>query len=136
MENSIFTLIGRFQYSSEAIIYQGKLESEGIEVFMRDAAIVDANPLYSNAVGGIKMYVKNDDAEAAKKSIAQISAFSLDDNNQLIKCPNCGAKKIEMMTSIKDIKSLLAFVFSALISIYPFHTKHKYKCQSCKFEFN
>ncbi len=136
MENSIFTLIGRFQYSSEAIIYQGKLESEGIEVFMRDAAIVDANPLYSNAVGGIKMYVKNDDAEAAKKSIAQISAFSLDDNNQLIKCPNCGAEKIEMMTSIKDIKSLLAFVFSALISIYPFHTKHKYKCQSCKFEFN
>ncbi|MEO0038562.1 MAG: hypothetical protein RIQ59_1773 [Bacteroidota bacterium] len=136
MENSIFTLIGRFQYSSEAIIYQGKLESEGIEVFMRDAAIVDANPLYSNAVGGIKMYVKNDDAEAAKKSIAQISAFSLDDNNQLIKCPNCGAEKIEMLTSIKDIKSLLAFVFSALISIYPFHTKHKYKCQSCKFEFN
>jgi DNA-directed RNA polymerase subunit RPC12/RpoP len=136
MEKSLFTLIGRFQYSSEAIIYQGKLESEGIEVFMRDIAIVDANPIYSNAVGGIKIYVKNEDADAAKKIMAQISEFSLDDNNQLIKCPNCGAEKIEMMTSVKDIKSLLAFVFSALISIYPFHTKHKYKCQSCKFEFN
>lgn len=136
MEKSAFTLIGRFQYSSEAIIYQGKLESEGIEVFMRDTAIVDANPLYSNAVGGIKIYVKNEDAEIAKKIMAQISAYSLDDNNQLIKCPNCGAEKIEMMTSIKDLKSFLAFVFSALISIYPFHTKHKYKCQSCKFEFN
>ncbi len=136
MEKSLFTLIGRFQYSSEAIIYQGKLESEGIEVFMRDIAIVDANPIYSNAVGGIKIYVKNEDADAAKKIMAQISEFSLDDNNQLIKCPNCGAEKIEMMTSVKDIKSLLAFFFSALISIYPFHTKHKYKCQSCKFEFN
>ena len=136
MEKSLFTLIGRFQYSPEAIIYQGKLESEGIEVFMRDIAIVDANPIYSNAVGGIKIYVKNEDADAAKKIMAQISEFSLDDNNQLIKCPNCGAEKIEMMTSVKDIKSLLAFVFSALISIYPFHTKHKYKCQSCKFEFN
>lgn len=136
MEKSLFTLIGRFQYSSEAIIYQGKLESEGIEVFMRDIAIVDANPIYSNAVGGIKIYVKNEDADAAKKIMAQISEFSLDDNNQFIKCPNCGAEKIEMMTSVKDIKSLLAFVFSALISIYPFHTKHKYKCQSCKFEFN
>ena len=103
---------------------------------MRDIAIVDANPIYSNAVGVIKIYVKNEDADAAKKIMAQISEFSLDDNNQLIKCPNCGAEKIEMMTSVKDIKSLLAFVFSALISIYPFHTKHKYKCQSCKFEFN
>jgi DNA-directed RNA polymerase subunit RPC12/RpoP len=136
MEKSLFTLIGRFQYSSEAIIYQGKLESEGIEVFMRDIAIVDANPLYSNAVGGINIYVKNEDTAAPKRILAQISEFSLDDNNQLIKCPNCGAEKIEMMTSVKDIKSLLAFVFSALISIYPFHTKYKYKCQSCKFEFN
>ena len=136
MENSLFTLIGRFQYSSEAMIYKGKLESEGIEVFIRDGATIDANPLYSNAVGGVKLYVNNEDADAANQILSQISAFSLEDNNQIIKCPNCVAKKIEMMTSIKDIKSLLAFVFSALISIYPFHTKHKYKCQSCKFEFN
>jgi predicted RNA-binding Zn-ribbon protein involved in translation (DUF1610 family) len=136
MEDSIFTLIRRFQYSSEATIYKGKLESEGIEVFMRDNATIDANPLYSNAVGGIKLYVKNEDAEIAKQILSQISEFSLDDNNQLIKCPNCGAEQIQMMTSIKDIKSLLAFIFSALISIYPFHTKHKYKCQNCKFEFN
>jgi len=136
MEDSIFTLIGRFQYSSEAMIYKGKIESEGIEVYMRDTATVDANPLYSNAVGGIKLYVKNEDAEKANQILSQISEFSLDDNHQLIKCPNCGAEQIQMMTSIKDIKSLLAFIFSALITIYPFHTKHKYKCQNCKFEFN
>jgi len=58
MEDSIFTLIGRFQYSSEATIYKGKIESEGIEVYMRDTATVDANPLYSNAIGGVKLYVK------------------------------------------------------------------------------
>lgn len=136
MEDSIFTLIGRFQYSSEATIYKGKIESEGIEVYMRDTATVDANPLYSNAIGGVKLYVKNEDAEKAIQILSHISEFSLDDNNQLIKCPNCSAEQIQMMTSIKDIKSLLAFIFSALISIYPFHTKHKYKCQNCKFEFN
>lgn len=136
MENSIFTLIGRFQYSSEAAIYKGKIESEGIEVYMRDTATVDANPLYSNAIGGVKLYVKNEDAEKAIQILSHISEFSLDDNNQLIKCPNCGAEQIQMITSIKDIKSLLAIIFSALISIYPFHTKYKYKCQNCKFEFN
>ena len=131
-----FALVDTYQYSSEALIFKGKLESEGIEVFMRDNATIDANPLYSNAVGGIKLYVKNEDAEMAKQILSQISEYSLDDNNQLIKCPNCGAEQIEMMTSIKDIKSLISFIFSVLIFLIPFHTKHKYKCNNCKFEFN
>lgn len=58
MEEEKFQLLRRFQYSSEAIIYQGKLESHGVEVFLRDNHIVDTNPLYSNAVGGVKLYVK------------------------------------------------------------------------------
>ena len=137
MEDSIFTLIARFQYSSEATIYKGKIESEGIEVFMRDNATVDANPLYSNAIGGIKLYVKNEDAEKAFQILSHISEFSLDDNNQLIKCPNCGAEQIQMMTSIKDVKSLISYVLSVLVlSIPPIYNKHKYKCNNCKFEFN
>lgn len=136
MKESIFTLVGRFQYSSEAIIYKGKLESEGIEVFLRDEATVDTNPLYSNAIGGIKMYVKNEDANLAQQILLQISEYSLDNNNQLIKCPNCSAEQIEMMTSIKDLKSLLSFVFSIILFLIPFHAKHKYKCNKCKFEFN
>ncbi|MBC7655284.1 MAG: DUF2007 domain-containing protein, partial [Oligoflexus sp.] len=53
MEKSIFKIIATYQYTSEAIIFKGKLESEGIEVFMRDNNTVDTNPLYSNAVGGV-----------------------------------------------------------------------------------
>lgn len=136
MEKLIFTLIGRFQYSSEALIFKGKLESEGIEVFMRDSATIDANPLYSNAIGGIKLYVKNEDMDNAKQVVSQISEYSLDDNNQLIMCPKCGSEQAEMITSITDIKSLLSFIFSVLLFLIPLHAKHKYKCNNCKFEFN
>jgi DNA-directed RNA polymerase subunit RPC12/RpoP len=135
MEDS-FTLIGRYQYSSEALIYKGKLESEGIEVFMRDSNTVDSNPLYSNAVGGVKLFVKNEEVEKATMVLSEISKFSVDDNNELIKCPKCGAEQVDMVTSIKDIKSLLSFIFSILIILIPFHSKHKYKCASCKHEFN
>lgn len=135
MENS-FTLIGRYQYSSEALIYKGKLESEGIEVFMRDSNTVDTNPLYSNAVGGVKLFVKNEDVEKATKVLSEISKFSVDDNNELVKCPKCGAEQVDMVTSIKDIKSLLSFIFSTLLFFMPFHSKHKYKCATCKYEFN
>ena len=132
----IFELIGSYQYSSEAIIFKGKLESGGIEVFIRDNNTVDANPLYSNAVGGVKLFVNHKDYSKAKEIISQVSKYSLDENNKLLKCPNCGAEQIDMVTSIKDLKSLFAFIFSLLLGSLPFYSKHKYKCNKCNFEFN
>jgi predicted RNA-binding Zn-ribbon protein involved in translation (DUF1610 family) len=135
MEESTFQKIATFQYSSEAIIFKGKLESEGIEVFMRDNNTVDSNPLYSNAVGGVKLFVKNDDFDKATDIFSNISQYSLDDNEKLIKCPKCGAEQIDMVTSIKDLKSFLVFLFSVFLIAIPFYSKHKYKCDNCKFEF-
>jgi predicted RNA-binding Zn-ribbon protein involved in translation (DUF1610 family) len=132
----IFELIGSYQYSSEAIIFKGKLESEGVEVFMRDNYTVDANPLYSNAVGGVKLFVSSNDYLKAKGIISQVSQYSLDDNSKLLKCPNCNEEQIDMVTSIKDLKSLFAFIFSMLLGTLPFYSKHKYKCNKCNFEFN
>ncbi len=131
-----FQIVGRYQYSSEALIFKGKLESEGIEVYIRDNNIVDSNPLYSNAVGGIKLFVKSEDFEKAQLVLSDVSQYSLNEKNQLIKCPKCNAEQVEMVTSIKDIRSFLAFLFSVLVVYMPFYSKHKYKCQSCKFEFN
>jgi len=136
MEEKAFTLISRYMYSSEALIVKAKLESEGIDAFLQDVNTIDSNPLYSNLLGGIKLFVKTEDAEKAKEILNQISPYSFDDNHELIKCPRCGEKQIEMVTSIKDLKSFLAFLFSILIVFMPFYTKYKYKCQSCKFEFN
>ena len=131
----IFELVGVYKYSSEAIIFKGKLESEGIEVFMKDNYTIEANPLYSNAVGGVKLLVSKKDYTKAMKIISQVSEYSLDDASQLMKCPNCGAEQIDLVTSIKDLKSLFAFVFSMFLVLLPFYTKHKYKCEKCKFEF-
>ena len=50
-------------------------------------------------------------------------------------CPNCGAQKIEFLTTVKDLISLVTFIFGILLSIFPFYTKYKYRCESCKFEF-
>ena len=105
MEEEKFTLLRRFQYSSEAIIYQGKLESHGIEVHIRDNNIVDSNPLYSNAVGGVKMFVKREDFDKAKEILGEVSLYAVGDDNEPIKCPKCGAEQIDMITSIKDWKS-------------------------------
>lgn len=132
----IFELIGSYQYSSEAIIFKGKLESEGIEVYMRDNNTVDANPLYSNAIGGVKLFVNRKDYSKAKDIISQVSQYSLDDSGKLLVCPNCGAKQIDMITSIRDTKSLFVYIFSLFLGSLPFYSKRKYRCRKCNFEFN
>lgn len=131
----LFELVGIYQYSSEAIIFKGKLESEGIEVYMKDNYTIEANPLYSNAIGGVKLLVSKKDYEKAMQIISQISGYSLDDENELIKCPNCGAEQIHLVMSVKDFKSLISFTLSTLLLGIPFRTKHKYRCDKCKFEF-
>lgn len=136
MEEEKFTLLRRFQYSSEAIIYQGKLESNGIEVFLRDNNIIDSNPLYSNAVGGVKLFVKTEEYEKANEVLNEVSLYSVDDNHNPMQCPKCGSEQIDMITSVKDWKSLLAFLFSWISNLFPIYAKHKYKCQNCKYEYN
>ena len=134
MEEEKFSLLRRFQYSSEAIIYQGKLESQGIEVYVRDNNIVDSNPLYSNAVGGVKLFVKTEDFVSANEVLNDVSLYSVDDENQLMKCPQCGEEQVEMETSIDGIKSF--FRVAILGAFAQFFSRYKYKCQKCKTEFN
>lgn len=136
MENTKFKKVGQFQYSSEAYIYRGKLESEGIEVFVRDSHTIDTDPLISNAIGGVKLFVRVEDYDEAMEILSEISNFSVDDKGNLIKCPNCGAEKIQLLTSIKDLKSFISFLFSFLVFVLPFYNRYQYKCESCGFEFS
>jgi hypothetical protein len=54
-----------FSYPHEAAIIQGRLESEGIETFLKDELTVQTYHFYSNAVGGIKLQVWENDVEQA-----------------------------------------------------------------------
>lgn len=63
MENLV-TII-TFTYAHEITIIRGKLESEGIDCFVQDELTAQVNPLYSNAIGGVKLKVRESDAERA-----------------------------------------------------------------------
>ena len=88
MQNT-FVTIARYQYSSEAQIIKGRLEADGIEVFLRDNITIDTDPLVSNAIGGVKLKVLAKDEKEARNILKSIKLYSLDDNGESIKCPNC-----------------------------------------------
>ena len=135
MESVKFNQIANYQYTSEAYLFKGKLESEGVEVFLQNENTINTDPLLSNAVGGVKLFVKSEDVMKAKQILAAIPEYSVNDKGELLTCPNCGATTISMVTSIKDAKSFLAFIYGLLTLSMPLFGKQKYKCESCTFEF-
>jgi hypothetical protein len=60
-----FVTIKTFTYATEVAVIRGRLESEGIECFAQDELTVQANPFYSNAIGGVKLQVKQSDLRKA-----------------------------------------------------------------------
>jgi len=135
MEHSKFYKIANYQYTSEAYLFKGKLESEGVEVFLQNENTINTDPLLSNALGGVKLFVKSEDVMKAKQILDAIPEYSVDDTGELLSCPNCGAHKIEMLTTIKDLKSFFALIYGLLTLSMPLFSKQKYKCESCNFEF-
>lgn len=130
-----FVTLARFQYSSEAHIFRGKLESEGVNVFMADDFTVDVDPLISNAIGGVKLKVFSKDLEKAEKVLKSISKYSLNDDGQPVVCTNCSSQKVNFITTVKSRKSFFCFIVGLLSTSLPFYTKYKYKCEECKTEF-
>ena len=131
-----FKTIARFQYSSEAQIIKGRLEAEGIQVFLTDNLTIDTDPLVSNAIGGVKLKVLSREALKAQHILETINKFSLDDEGNTIKCPKCRSSHVQLFSTIKDAKSFFSFLFGVLIGTLPFYAKHKYRCDDCSSEFD
>lgn len=131
-----FKTIAQFQYSTEAQIIKGRLEAEGIQVFLSDNLTIDNDPLVSQAIGGVKLKVLARQALKAQYILDTINKYTLDDEGAIMSCPSCNSQKVKMYSSIQDKKSLFWFIFSALLTIFPLYTRHKYRCEDCKKEFD
>ena len=62
-----YTVIATYTYPSELIVVRSLLESNGIECYVRDELTVQVHNFYSNAIGGIRMEIPNDQIDLAKQ---------------------------------------------------------------------
>lgn len=130
-----YAFLASFTYSSEAQIYKGLLESSGIDVFLRDEFTTDANPMFSNAVGGVKLYVNSENLEQARTLLKELPQHSMDDSGKPVECPFCHEPRVDLVTSVKEKKTMVAFVIALLFGGLPLYAKHRYKCANCGAEF-
>ncbi len=127
--------IAVFNYSAEAYIYKGRLEAEGITVFIRDNFTVDVDPLFSQAIGGVKLYVKETDYEKGLQVLGDIDKYSLTSDGKPIICPRCGSEKVQMFSVLNDVKSIFSFIVGLFLVVLPFYVKYSYVCDNCEFKF-
>ncbi len=130
MKQNTFTKIAVFRYTAEAIILKGKIESEGITVFMFDNNTVDTDPLVSNAIGGVKLFVHTENAEKAKIMVAEFNSI-----NQNISCPFCNSSNVKNDFEIENLKSLLAYIKSSFLTTFNSSKKNKFYCSNCNSNF-
>ncbi|NHF58770.1 DUF2007 domain-containing protein [Flavobacteriaceae bacterium TP-CH-4] len=116
-----FYTIASFEFPADVQIIKGKLESEGITVFLRDENTMNSDPGFSAAIGGVKLQVYASEKDKALAIYNEVRAYALDENNRPIVCPNCKAQKSEVYYDRKGI----------FYKLFPFFEKRKYKCLNC-----
>ena len=99
------------------------MESEGIVVTLKDENTVGIEPFASNALGGIKLQVHRNDEDRAQAIFNEIRNYAVDDDGNLIRCPNCKAQKSEVYYKRDGI----------LYKLFPFLEPRKYRCTQCGF---
>ncbi|MBS9462482.1 DUF2007 domain-containing protein [Flagellimonas sp. 389] len=122
MEQEFFTL-GSFEFPADVQIIKGKLESEGIQVFLKDENTINSDPLISGAIGGVKLLVYSTDKDIAQKIYDDVRNYATDKDGKPIVCPNCGATKSEIYYLRNSI----------FYKLFPFFEPRKYKCAQCNF---
>ena len=95
---------------------------------MKDEYTVTIDPLLSNAIGGIKLTVRKEDAFHAENLLRKFE----EDYLGSIACPQCHSNHIILVPqpnkeSSKDIMSWLRSIFTVV-------THSIYQCQQCGYE--
>jgi hypothetical protein len=151
MSSNRWETVATFTTAIAAHAARTKLESEGIECFVADENLVGANPLYSNAVGGVKVQVAPKDAERARKalgeslgheaekgakaghgrapSLAEAERFN---NAKDVVCPKCGSEELERSLFSGNVSKAVWLLVSLLVMIpLPWFGARRLRCRSC-----
>jgi hypothetical protein len=87
--------VGRYSTSYEAHLVKAGLASFGISAFLADEHIVNANWMWSNLIGGVKVQVLESDVASAYDVIQQEPGTEQDERDAwgaaLATCPACGS---------------------------------------------
>jgi hypothetical protein len=121
-----------------AHIVRTRLEANGIPCFIADDNTIGANPLYNQAVGGIKLKVFEKDIQRCREILASDGDLKEqdhvevdDETNTYVVCPYCGSTNVGAIAGRED-EGLLD---SLINLVNPFQSQKNWHCNTCQNNF-
>lgn len=124
-----WTTVDRFFHPTDAHIAAGRLESDGIPVFLLGINHASANWLLSNALGGIRLQVPAKYVDEARAILADIDQTGFGQSDS---CPECGSDDTSAMSNSRKIAFFAIHVFSLPLR-WQNSRRH---CQACGAEWD
>ena len=124
-------VVARFDYPHEAQIARMNLEASGIFAFIADENTINMQWLYSNAMGGVRLFVNPEDFEEAqsilKEDFSDVILAQCPTTKPIFKCDECGSSHLMPYTKGKK-PAFWVFIF---LGFPLFFYKHGFLCQKC-----
>lgn len=126
-----FVLLQSFPNYIDAHILMGRLEEEGIRCWLKDENTVTINPIWTNAVGGIKVMVAETQLERALELVHE---FQQQKKSQY-SCPKCGSHDIELVSSERKAVNWFSALAGFLFGDYALAAEKTWRCFNCHADF-
>ena len=122
----------RYRDLSEALIAQSKLAGEGVESFLTEEDILRMNWYWSNAFGGVRLWVREDQSEAALAALGEeipalFTAEEVGEEYQQPSCPKCGSRDVSFDRFHRGVALAALWLFSIPLPI----PVDDWKCEDC-----
>ena len=112
--------IASYPTAWEAELARGLLVDHGIDAVLQDDVIVNTNWLYSNAVGGVKLFVPDESVDEASKLLAvKVDVVET-------ACPECESTDFEYYRN-----NWLFALFMVMIMVPFGYDRRLYMCNNC-----
>ncbi|MEJ2882982.1 putative signal transducing protein [Pedobacter sp. GR22-6] len=135
----------------EASIIKERLIDSGIQCFLTDENTIAVNPLYNQALGGVRLHLFERDVAIARsilqdedvqiplaEEVAEFDETPIkipDESRTEEVCPNCGSRDVGYVQATKNRFGIFTTVISILLMVYPFRAKKTHHCFNCEYEF-
>lgn len=126
-----YIALERFDDYVSAHIALGRLEEDGINCWLKDENTVTIDPILTNAVGGIKLMVLEQQAGRASEILAQIAA----EYKASQACPKCNSHNIMLVTSPRKLSNWISALAGTILGNFAMGIRKNYKCFDCQAEF-
>ena len=116
--------IAKVSYVHEADILCMQLEEAGIKAFIPDQNTSSIQPLYSGAIGGIRVQIHERDLEQARELLGEPRPRV---DTGIFQCPKCSSDSVEYENISKRSAFLSLFLFNVPLTWF----KQKCTCKDC-----